>query len=79
MSAEKKIREPKTRAEWQEAVDLAKWLLVLDSARAYGLVKGGPEVDEGRALEILARGKAKGIRPSLDCVERLTRGAAAHS
>ena len=66
------VKEPRTWAEWQQAVDLAEWLLHLDAARQYGLITGGIVVNETRALEILARGKALGHLPAADCVERLT-------
>jgi hypothetical protein len=67
------LREPKTREEWQNAVDLSEWLLHLDAARQYGLITGGLLVNDSRAMEILDRGKAQGILPSIDCVERMTR------
>ena len=66
-------REPQTRAEWQAAVDLAEFYLRLDSARAYGLVTGGPEhINVERCSTILIEGRRKGVRPSPDCIERLT-------
>jgi hypothetical protein len=57
-------RMPKTREEWQEAVDWADGLLALDSCRMYGLVTGGPEVFIARCEYILRRGRTKGILPS---------------
>lgn len=65
-------KEPQTRAEWQEAVDLAEFALHLDSARQYGLVTGGPKFNIERCEQILRDGKSRGIRPSPDCVVRLT-------
>jgi hypothetical protein len=62
---------PKTREDWQEAVDLAHTYLLLDAARKYGLVTGGPDVDLDRCEEILAKGRRRGITPSADCVERV--------
>jgi hypothetical protein len=35
-----KARDPETADEWQEAVDIAEFWLLIDSARQYGLVKG---------------------------------------
>ena len=61
---------PKTPAQWQEAVDLAHGCLCLDSARQYGLVQGGPGVDVERCADIIAKGKAMGIVPSVDAVGR---------
>jgi hypothetical protein len=66
-------RQPQTRAQWQAAVDLAEFYIRLDSARAYGLVSGGPEqIDVKRCSEILVEGRRKGVRPSPDCIQRLT-------
>jgi hypothetical protein len=56
-------RNPKTAGEWQEAVNVAEFLLLIDSARQYGLITGGAEVDANRASAILARGRQLGYRP----------------
>lgn len=65
------MREPQTRAEWQEAVDAAQAMLTLQSSRQYGLVRGGPAVKEERCIDLIARGKRLGVKPAADCVERL--------
>jgi hypothetical protein len=65
----KQARDPQTDAKWQEAVDLASALLHLHSARAYGLVTGGPAVNVERCEQILADGQRKGITPAPDHVE----------
>lgn len=62
--------DPVTREEWQEAVDAAYASSVLESARQYGLVAGGPRVDVDRCMEILERGAAQGVSPADDAVER---------
>ena len=64
------VKEPRTRAEWQEAVDQAEFYLVLDSARQYGLITGGPEVNVDRCEEILKHGSNLGFQPSPDAIER---------
>lgn len=64
-------QNPITPDEWQTTVDAAKALLVLDSARLYGLVTGGPEVNVKRCEEILYTGRQQGIQPRKDRVERL--------
>lgn len=66
-----KIRGPRNAREWQEAVDHAHVLFLLDSARQYGLVEGGPSVKVDRSIEILKRGKSKGFIPARDCVEKI--------
>jgi hypothetical protein len=69
------MTDPNTPEEWQEAVDAAHAALMLQSARAYGLVRGGPEVNVSRCDEILERGRAIGFRPNEDAVERFLRGS----
>ncbi len=67
------MRTPKTKDEWQEAVDAAHVLLILDSARQYGLVSGGPKPNASRCEQILQEGKKRGIRPREDAVDRAFR------
>ncbi len=64
------MRLPKTDAEWQEAVDGAEACLALDSARQYGLITGGPKINAARCDKILAMGRARGVRPAPDAIER---------
>jgi len=66
--------DPTAPQEWQEAVDSARVMLALASARFYGLVEGGPTVDVTRCEEILARGAALGYLPAPDAVERYIGG-----
>lgn len=56
--------EPQTDAEWQDAVNAAEACLLLESARRYGLVTGGPGVDVDRCEHILAGGRARQIVPT---------------
>lgn len=48
---------------WQELVDSAFALLIIDSCRQYGLITGGPECNSERCREILEQGQARGFRP----------------
>lgn len=66
----KKRQMPKTQAEWQDAVDAAWALLGIDSARQYGLVTGGPEVNVANCLDMVRKGEAWGITPSDDANKR---------
>lgn len=59
-----KTHDPQSAEEWQDAVDSADLLLLLDACRQYGLVEGGPEVNFGRCNELLAEGAERGIFPS---------------
>ena len=56
-------KEPETPEQWQEAVNLAEFYLLLDSARQYGLLEGGPSLDIERCEELLQRGKQQGFQP----------------
>lgn len=56
--------DPKTKKEWQEAVDAANFWLTFDSARQYGLLAGGPTINVERCEELLKRGKAMGYVPA---------------
>jgi len=64
-------RKPGTVEEWQAAVDAAEALLALESARQYGLVTGGPEIDLERCEEIIREGARRGVTPAADCTKRL--------
>ena len=70
MAKAKDKSEPRTKAEWQEAVDAAKAALCLDAARQFGFITGGPEIDQERCLELLDRGEALGVTPSKDVIEK---------
>lgn len=56
-------RDPRTPREWQEAADLAWTLLMVDSAKQYGLITGGPAVNLDRCETILHRASRRGIKP----------------
>lgn len=55
--------DPTTPEEWQGAIDAAAFLVLLDAARQYGLITGGPEANIARCVELLERGAAFGIFP----------------
>lgn len=73
-----KAKMPVRPGEWQSAVDAAHACLVLDSARCYGLVSGGPQIDAERCDHILKSGKALGYHPRPDSIEIFIRGLAGH-
>lgn len=47
--------------EWRTLARAASGLLLIDDARQYGLVKGGPGVDRARCEEILALAGEYGV------------------
>lgn len=56
--------DPKTPDEWQTVVDAADGLLLLDAARQFGLLTGGPVVNAARCEELLGRGFDRGVFPT---------------
>lgn len=62
--------DPRTLGEWQDAVDCSHAALSLESARFYGLVTGGPEINSERCESIIRRGKVRGITPRPDAIVR---------
>jgi hypothetical protein len=64
-------QDPKTPEQWQEAADAAHVLLLVDSARWYGLIDGGPLVDVERCQSLLKQARSRGVTPALDAVQRL--------
>lgn len=56
--------DPQTPDEWRAAIDAADFLLLLDAARQYGVITGGPVVAVDRCIEILERGADLGFFPS---------------
>lgn len=56
-------RDPDTPEQWQEAVDMAKSLLMVHSAKSYGLVAGGPNVNVERCEQLLRDGARIGFIP----------------
>lgn len=61
---------PQTDEEWQAAVDMAHTYLLIDSARQYGLVEGGPVVNIARCEQLLRQGSERGTVPADDAVKR---------
>lgn len=58
-------------------MDAADALLKIDSARIYGLVTGGPEIDADRCWDLIHRAKELyGIDPREDVIERYLAGMA---
>jgi hypothetical protein len=58
------MKEPKTRAEWQEAVDAAAAARVVADCMMYGLLVGGPTINVERCDQIIERGQAREVYPS---------------
>lgn len=69
MAKKKKPPLPKTKAEWQKLVDVAGFFLLLDSARQYGVITGGPNVNVERCCQIIEAGRKKGIQSRADAVQ----------
>jgi hypothetical protein len=69
--AKNRPRLPENGEALQNLVDMSHGFLLLDSARKYGLVTGGPGVNVERCVEIIEHGEARGIKPRPDAAERM--------
>lgn len=58
--------DPTTRKEWRKVALLARGALLFHSARAYGLIDGGPEINVERCEKLLAGARARGITVNAD-------------
>src|SRR6267143_6720679 len=58
------MQDPQTPAEWQEAVNLARFLLDLEDCKSYGLLAGGTTTKIARCEELVKRGKDLGFHPA---------------
>lgn len=64
------MANPRTPIQWQEAVNLAYFLMLLHSARSYGLVTGGPDVQVDRCQQLLEEGRLLGYVPTASLGKR---------
>jgi hypothetical protein len=73
-----KMQDPQTPAEWQEAVNLARFLLDVEASKSYGLLAGGPATNVARCEELLKRGKDLGFHPAptVELVKQFVAGPA---
>jgi hypothetical protein len=62
--------EPRTEEEWAEAADLALFFWRIHRGGHWGLIQGGPVIDEERCREILLRAETRGITPEAKDLER---------
>ncbi len=67
------MKYPKTKQEWQVAVDAAEGALAVDSARIYGLITTNIQVDTERCQMILDEAAGQGIYPAKDAIDRFVR------
>jgi hypothetical protein len=59
-----KVEDPQTSGEWQDAVNMAEFLLLIDSCKQYGLLSGGPVINAHRCAKMLKLGRARGVFPA---------------
>lgn len=64
-----KPRDPKTPAEWQEAVNAAHVMRMIADCEMYGLITG-PEVNVERCDAILETGAKLGYHPDPGILEK---------
>lgn len=56
--------DPTIPAGWQKAVDTARFILILETAKLVGLLSSDAEVDQERCEEILRCGRELGYEPA---------------
>lgn len=56
-------QNPRSSSEWQEAVDSATVMLLIDSAVLYGLIETDMTIDVRRCEELLDEGRRRGYEP----------------
>lgn len=56
------LKDPKTDAEWQEAVNISAGLRMIADCQMYGLITG-PAINVERCDELLEGGAERGITP----------------
>jgi hypothetical protein len=66
------MKQPQTPAEWNEAAALAEVMLDIDTARRYGLITGGPEINVERCRAIIRDARAQGIVSTATTINRVT-------
>lgn len=57
------MNDPTSAAEWQAAVDAADFFLLIDSARAYGMIVYDGDIHVDRCLGMLRKGAERGVLP----------------
>lgn len=62
---------PVTTQHWQDAVDAAHMLTMLEHARVFGLLNDDSTVNVERCAEIIEDGKTRGIRPRAEAAAQL--------
>lgn len=67
------IRDPQSLDEWQEAADAAYAMLLIDAARNFGIIVGGPQVNRERAEWILDEAAKLEIKPVSNVIDKFFR------
>jgi len=57
----KRPQDPQSQAQWREAATLARAYLLIDAAKTYGLMVGGPAIDVDRCERVLEQARARGV------------------
>lgn len=68
MAKHKKPKDPRSNKELRQAALLAEAWLLVASARAYGLIEGGPTINNLRCYQLIEMAESKGIRYTKDDV-----------
>lgn len=66
------LRLPQTDDEWQNAIELADWILAVHNARRSGIEHHGPSVDVDRVREIITAAQQRGFKCRPGHIRRLS-------
>jgi hypothetical protein len=64
--AETAFQLPETLEEWRSAAQSAAGLQLIEAARIYGFIDGGPKINLDRVDEILELARNRGIVPTTE-------------
>jgi hypothetical protein len=64
------MKDPKTSAEWQEAVNAAYILRAIADCQMYGLIETDMKIDIARCDHILEEGSALGHFPEIGILDK---------
>lgn len=56
-------RRPKSRSEWQAAIDVANLLMLIDHGRTWGLIDDAGKINLQLCEDFLARGNELSLQP----------------
>ena len=60
------VQDPQTPEEWRVVAQMAAGLRLIEDARLYGFLVGGPTIDVERVDDVIDRARELGLAPTVD-------------